>query len=93
MLVNLALDFSELDVNTVDKLGRTALHLAAQGNYLEGAKKLLSEGASSSFPYLFFFLILLNFYKSYDENFQYFILVIFIKNLRFLVKNSLLTRI
>lgn len=55
MLVNLALDFSELDVNTVDKLGRTALHLAAQGNYLEGAKKLLSEGASSSFPYLFFF--------------------------------------
>lgn len=42
-----SLDFSELDVNTVDKLGRTALHLAAQGNYLEGAKKLLSEGAST----------------------------------------------
>jgi len=42
-----SLDFSELNVDTADKQGRTALHIAAQGNYLEGAKKLLSEGAST----------------------------------------------
>lgn len=42
-----SLDFSELNVDTADKQGRTALHIAAQGNYLEGAKKLLAEGAST----------------------------------------------
>ena len=50
VLVNHASDFSELDVNVVDNSGRTSLHIAAQGNYLDGVKKLMAEGASSSFP-------------------------------------------
>jgi ankyrin repeat protein len=67
VLVNHASDFSELNVDTADKQGRTALHIAAQGNYLEGAKKLLAEGASSSFPYLLFT------FNHASQNFQNFL--------------------